>query len=211
MYIRPTLLRGIWFLFLVALLLPPAGAQDISEEQEEVITEVERPYLLALKLRPLSYLLYPITFGEMNNFNGEAEIPFHRAFALAVGVNHFYADFDLQTGPDSINHITMTSFRIDPKVYVSALRNKSRFGSGFFIGPYLKYRYQYGSFSNSTVSIRGSFWMMLYGVQAGVQFRKNRLLISPSAGVGYGVRRILFFTDRVLDIRMGLSIGVALF
>lgn len=190
-------------------------AQDFGEESSADSAEakegkhLEAPYRMALKVRPLAYLLYPLSGGAVGSFNFEAEEVVSRWFVMSVGVNYLYADFNAATGPDSLRDFSQTSLRLDPKFYLSALLNPDHFASGFFIGPYYKYRYARGSFSGSLlISVVHSH---LFGILAGYQYRKNRFLFSPAAGLGAGFSQGYNFTVPAFDLRLGLSLGMVLF
>ena len=115
----------------------------------------------------------------------------------------------------SENLSSPTTLRTDLKFFVVNPKNLTRYGDGFHLGPYFKYRFEdirrydemrYFGYQNERAS---AFFL---GGLIGFQNVSKHAIINPHFGVGLGVRTSPFFgTEMRPDLRMGCSIGLVAF
>ncbi|MEZ4721695.1 MAG: hypothetical protein R2813_07470 [Flavobacteriales bacterium] len=203
-------------LFAVFMVSGSAIAQDFGTVGEEKAEGVEKttsdfldPYRLTLRIRPLSYLLYPMTSGNMGSFNGRVDYAISRNFALGVELNYYYNYVWPNAGLDF--SWELTSIRIDANYFIFKESNEEKYAEGFHLGPYLKFKME----NRAGVGVLNTIGVsrlvgnaLIGGGLLGYQVVKNRFVFDPHIGLGGGIGSYNIGGTIHGDFRLGLSIGM---
>lgn len=198
------MLKYLTYLLLVFLGFSQVRAQDLGVVMDEPVAKPEDEFKVALKLRPLNYLIYPLSFGSWINANAEAEFPIDQGKSFSTGfqfLNYSGSSFfGAGTGGTVGNTL---SLRLDFKIYPSA-KKRSEFCEGFYLGPYTKILGE--AIQQSVLGAYTSFAVMP-GFMAGYQLVHGQFVASYLIGGGVGLGVTSGLSAIFPDFRTGISIG----
>ncbi len=190
-----------------------SNAQDFGEEVETQPQEKTEfgetpfdPYRLTVRIRPLSYFLFPFTTGRLGSFNARVDYALTRRIAASLEGNYFYA----RPFAGSQLRADKLSIRLDANYFLLNATSMDRYAEGFHIGAYYKYRYD-DSFGPSVTFSFGTSRVIqsahICGPIIGWQYVKNKFVFDQSIGFGLGLASSNVGIFIVPDFRLGLSIG----
>jgi hypothetical protein len=208
-------LAAIASIFCLTFFLPAfhSQAQDISvedtskpieEEEEFVLTD---PYKLTFKIRPLSYLLLPLSAGRIGAFNGRLDYAFTRFISAGLEGEYFYIR------PIGTSQLRSNAFmiRAEASYYVLKESNPDRYGEGLHIGPYYKFVHTDAydpTFPNGiTTQVYNTH---ILGGQIGYQWVKGKNVLDQTIGFGLGLSNGNIGLRPAFDFRLGLSFGTVI-
>lgn len=213
--VRIGLITALFIGFQLSLQCQDFGTEDQSDN-EPMAGELQQVRLV-VKLRPVSYLLFPLTSGNLGSFNGELEFGFRPKMSASVGWNYFFISKSSQFLPDSgVIPTDMFSLRCDVKYYFPSKKATSAL-TGFFFGPYYKLRFTtlVDRFPNPNTGLisetRHGATSQLVGLLGGYQMIKGRFVLSPAIGLGTGITTVGGAFGYDFDFRLGLSMGFVVF
>ena len=186
--------------------------QDFGVEKEEVIQKVDKdsiytdPYRLTFRIRPISYLLFPVTTGRLASFNARIDYVFSRNIGLGVEANYFFR----RPFPNSQIRSDFFSIRVDANYYFHRKSNMDKYAEGFHIGPYYKFKYEdeFDPFDTRNLGVTRLFRTShIFGPIIGYQYVSKRFVFDQSIGFGAGIGNSNAGLFLMPDFRLGLSIG----
>lgn len=196
------LLFSAWLLALSSFAQGGGIVQDGAESSER--------YKIAIKVRPLSFLIAPMTSGNLASYNGRVDVAFNRLTALGIEGNYFSISENsiFSNGGDA----KAFSLRLDLMRFSLDEQNDKRYAEGLHYGPYVKLRHEaltnnFGVGVQSTENVES----FILGGLIGLQSVSNHFVVNQNFGLGIGLAASSFGVTRInLDIRLGLSFGFAL-
>jgi len=202
--IEPHLRKRTLFLIIVLHCFSLARAQDLGVVMEEPDAKPLDEFKVALKLRPLNFLIYPLSLGSWINANAEAEFPIDMSKSFSAGIQFLDYSGSSFIGAGTGGTVGNTvSLRLDFKIYPLA-KKRSEFCEGLFLGPYAKIRSE--AIQQSVLGPYTSFAVMP-GFMAGYQLVHGQFVASYLIGGGAGLGVTSGLGALFLDFRTGISIG----
>lgn len=178
-------------------------AQDIGLAEPSAPT---KSLMVAIKTRPLNYVLYPLTGGLVIPVNLEVEAGWDNETAVALGIQYYGFDASLANGLLSATAKGyQLSTRVDLKRYFKFSSDRSVNNDGFFTGPYVKIDYYEFKVYTFFIPLTDRGYGGAVGGLFGYQHRFDRLLLNTHIGLGLGM--IDFGSAIGFDGRFGLGIG----
>lgn len=196
--------RRTLFLILLFLSFSQVRAQDLGVVMDEPVAKPLDEFKVALKLRPLNYLIYPLSLGSWINANVEAEFPIDLSKSFSAGIQFLdYSGSSFFGGGTGGTVGNTVSLRLDFKIYPLA-KKRNEFCEGFFLGPYTKIRGE--AIQQSVLGAYTSFAVMP-GFMAGYQLVHGQFVASYLIGAGAGLGVTSGLSAIFPDFRTGISIG----
>lgn len=180
------------------------NATQTEEEDEFILTD---PYRIVFKIRPLSYLLLPLSAGRIGAFNGRLDYALSRFVAVGLETEYFY------WRPIGASQLRSDAIRIraEASYFILNTDNPDRYAEGLHFGPYYKFVYSEAydpTFANGiTNQITNTH---ILGGQLGYQWVKAKNVLDQSIGLGVGIINGNIGIAPTIDFRLGLSFGTVI-